>query len=76
MSVKEWNKNILPKVKKGELKNISNELPRGFLLVYQLMEGLILDVATGKKYRCVAWAPPRINGKLPRPHVEIKLWKE
>jgi hypothetical protein len=79
MSVKEWNKNIIPKIKTGELKDISNELPKGFLLVYQLMEGLILDTKTGKKYRCVAWSPPKItddNGKdiTPEPYVEIKLY--
>ena len=69
MSVKEWNENILPKVDSGELKNISSELPKGFLLAYQSMEGLVLDVSTGKKYRCVGWLPPKGT-----PYVEIKLW--
>ena len=32
ISVKEWNKIIRPQFKTGELKDISSELPRGFLI--------------------------------------------
>ena len=52
----------------------------GFLYIYQLAEGLVLDVATGKKFLCSAWTPPGItddDGKdvTPEPHVDITLHK-
>lgn len=70
MSKKEWNSQIVPKIKSGEIKDISEELPDSFLYCYQGMRGLIQE-SDGKKYYCSGWSPP--HGKQ---YVEISEYVE
>jgi hypothetical protein len=52
LTVEQWNKLLDNK----EVKDISDELPNSFLVVYQVMRAKILW--QGKKYLANAWAPP------------------
>lgn len=63
-SSKEWNEKIVPLVKNGTLKNISNELADGFLMYGFSFEILLLDT-DGKKYICAGnWAFELVIVKL------------
>ncbi len=61
VSIKEWNENIVPHVGK-EIKDISHELPPGFLMVGQTMDALV--EYKGKKYSCVGWQQPGDKGRV------------
>jgi hypothetical protein len=69
ISAKKWNAEILPLVENKTLIDESKQLPKGFLMAYQAMEGLVKDV-DGTYYRCVGWNPPQGEA-----YVDIKKYR-
>jgi hypothetical protein len=56
-----WNKMLWDK----EVKDISQELPDSFLVIYQVMRAKI--EWKGKKYFATGWAPPESD-----PYIELR----
>lgn len=64
MTFDEWNKTVVPAVKSGQIKDISDELPDSFLMFGQTLRAKIED-GEGNKFYVSGWD----NGKKGR--VEI-----
>jgi len=50
----EWNNDIVPLVKEGKLKDVSEDVSMGFLVIGQIMQAVIED-ETGDHFTCFGW---------------------
>ena len=51
----EWNNTIVPLVKEGKLKDVSEDAEMAFLVIGQTMQAVIED-ESGKRFFCSGWS--------------------
>lgn len=54
-TLEEWNNTIVPLVAEGELKDVSEEVEMGFLVIGQTMQAVIED-KSGERFFCYGWS--------------------
>lgn len=59
MGAKEWDKEIIPAIANGPLRERRDLAPKGLLVAHQIFDAVIED--SGELFSCSAWSPPSVE---------------